>query len=237
MRKKYIETIRSQVKKTYNSIAEEFDRTRQAPWPEFQYFIEFIENNIKVLDLGCGSGRLYEFLKKKKVRYLGLDNSSSLLDKARQHFPEARFEMGDMVHLDLPDGSFDAVFSIASFHHIPGRALRRQAVSEIYRVLKPDGILILTVWNLFQWKYVAPLMRSIFSFIIHAGLKYAWNDLWIMWGKHPDWRYYHAFLPREILRYFKSERWSIEDFYFVRKGSRVKFLGSHNICLVVRKQS
>lgn len=235
MHKKYSDKIRELVKHAYDAIASEFDQTRKSQWLEFQHFLEYVENHVKVLDLGCGNGRLYDLLKDKKVDYLGLDNNSTLLEKARSNFPAAKFQLGDMVDLDMSDESFDVVFSIASFHHIPGRKLRRRAVGEMHRVLRSDGILILTVWNLFQWKYLAPLMRSVFFCIVHLGLKYAWNDLWIKWGRHPVKRYYHAFLPRELLHYFKSNDWKIEDFYFVKKGSRVKFWRSFNLCLIVRK--
>ena len=243
MRKKYTKTIREQVKQTYGEIASEFDQTRKAPWQEFQHFLKYLGKNDKVLDLGCSNGRLYDFLKDKKVDYLGVDNNSVLLEKARENFPEAKFQLGDMVDLELSDKSFDVIFCIATFHHIPGRKLRRHAVSEMHRMLKRNGILILTVWNLFQWKYFSALLRSIFSFILHIGLKYAWNDLWVKWGSHPVKRYYHAFLPEEFRRYFKNKNlpagkqgWKIEEFYFVRKGSRVKFWRSFNICLIVRKQ-
>jgi ubiquinone/menaquinone biosynthesis C-methylase UbiE len=236
MRKKFSDKIRHMVKETYNAIASEFDKTRKAQWLEFQYFLEYVENHVKVLDLGCGNGRIYELLKSKKIDYLGIDNNSSLLEKARENFPDARFQLGDMVDLDLPDKSFDAVFSIASFHHVPGRKLRRQTVNEMHRVLKSDGILILTVWNLFQWKYFIDLIKATASFIIHLGLKYSWNDIWIKWGHHPAKRYYHAFLPNELLSYFKKTKWKIKEFYFVRKGTRVKFWKSYNICLITQKK-
>ena len=152
MRKKHTDKISSQVKNAYSDIAGEFDKSRKSQWLEFLYFLEFIENNVKVLDLGCGNGRFYELLKSKKVDYLGIDNNSNLLEKAKSNFPEAKFQLGDMVDLDLPDDHFNAVFCIAAFHHIPGRKLRRKSVNEMHRVLKKEGVLILTVWNLFQWK-------------------------------------------------------------------------------------
>jgi len=236
MRKKITDKIRGLVKEAYGAIAGEFDRTRKRQWLEFQHFLEFIENDVKVLDLGCGNGRFYELLKPKKVDYLGIDNSSSLLEKARENFPDAKFKLGDMVDLDLSDGSFDAILSIASFHHIPSRKLRKKVVDEMYRVLKSDGVLIITVWNLFQWKYLVNLVKAITSFILHFGFKYAWNDLWIKWGGHIQKRYYHAFLPKEFISYFKKKNWKIEEFYFVRKGTQVRFWRSFNICLIVRKK-
>ena len=237
MRKKHSNIIRDLVTKAYNSIAGEFDQTRKVQWLEFHEFLEYVENDVKILDLGCGNGRVYELLKEKKIDYLGIDNSSGLIEKARANHSNANFEFADMVDLDLPDNSFDIIFSIASFHHIPGKKLRIQAIKEMHRVLKSDGILILTVWNLFQWKYLKCLIKSILSSIIHIGLKYAWNDLWIKWGKHPIKRYYHAFLPSELIRYFDNRRWKIEKFYFTHKGSKVKFWQSFNLCLIARKKS
>jgi ubiquinone/menaquinone biosynthesis C-methylase UbiE len=235
MRKKHVDKIRQQVKETYSSIAGEFDQTRKNLWLEFEHFLDYVKSDSKVLDLGCGNGRLYSLLKEKKVDYLGVDNNEALLKKARENFPDAEFKIGDMVSLDLPDESFDVVFSIAAFHHIPGKKLRHQVTKEMHRVLKPDGILILTVWNLFQWKYFWDFLRAILLSIFHLGLKYSWNDLWIRWGSHHAKRYYHAFLPRELKKYFRRD-FKIEEFYFVKRGSRVKFWKSYNICLIFRKK-
>lgn len=235
MRKKLTEQIRAQVNKAYEAISDEFDQTRKNKWFEFEYFSEYIKPRSKVLDIGCGNGRLYEILEAKKIDYLGIDNSQALIEKAKINFPEARFEYGDMVHLDLSDNNYDVIFSIASFHHIPGKKLRQETADGINRVLKPEGILILMVWNLFQWRYLRPLLISITSFICHLGLKYAWNDLWIKWGDNRLKRYYHAFLPKELLKYFQNGNWKIEELYFSKKGNRVKFLSSFNICLIVKK--
>ncbi len=236
MRKKHSNTIREQVKKAYSAIAGEFDQSRKVQWSEFQDFLPFIKKHSKVLDLGCGNGRFYELLKDKDVDYLGVDNNSHLLEKARENFPNTVFKIGDMADLNLPDNTFDAIVSIAAFHHLPGRRLRQKSVSEMHRVLKKDGVLILTVWNLFQSKYFLVLLKSIFSFLIHFGLRYAWNDLWIKWGKHPIKRYYHAFLPNEFLHYFKNKNWEIKEFYFVKRGNRVSFKRSFNLCLIATKK-
>ena len=221
MRKKTAEQIRQGVVESYDAIAGEFDQTRVRPWPEFGSFSSYIHRGDKIL-------------KAKQVDYLGVDNNSALIEKARLRFPEAEFQLCDMVDLELPDQCFDAVFSVAAFHHIPGPALRAKAVRQIRCVLKDRGVLILTVWNLFQWRYAWAWTQSFLSFILHFGFKCAWNDLWIAWGNFPLKRYYHAFLPSELLRYFPESEWVIEDFYFTRKGSRVKFGQSFNLCLIAR---
>lgn len=220
----------------YSEIADEFDVSRKKQWHEFEYFLKIIKEKSKVLDLGCGNGRLYEVLRQKKVEYLGIDLTEELIEKARKHFPDASFEVGDMTDLKLKDRQFDSVFSIAAFHHVPGEKLRHQSVKEMHRVLKKDGLLVLTVWNLFQWKYALPIIKALLSFVFHLGMKYSWNDLWIPWKQHGRKRYYHAFLPGELKSYFKKTKWKIEDFYFVRKGDRVKFGRTFNFILIARKK-
>ncbi|MBN1258712.1 class I SAM-dependent methyltransferase [Candidatus Peregrinibacteria bacterium] len=236
MRQKVLEHIRRQVLASYAAIAAEFDVTRQNPWEEFRHFEAFVRHGGRVLDLGCGNGRLYEMAKPKEVDYLGVDHNSRLLEKARARFPDARFELADMMDLRLPEEAFDNVFCIAAFHHVPSKELRQKVVDDIYNALKPDGIFILTAWNLFQPKYLKPLVKAVLSFVLHFGFKYAWNDVWIKWGGYPIPRYYHAFLPAELLSYFSDKRWEFEDFYFTKKGNRVSFWRSFNLVLIVRKK-
>lgn len=236
MKKKHADKIRKEVVDVYSTIADDFSRTRNAPWLEFQHFLEYVVNNVKVLDLGCGNGRLFEFLKEHRVHYTGVDNNEALLKKAKRLHPTAHFEKGDMTSLTMKDDSFDMIFCIAAFHHLPGSELRHQSVQEMHRVLKKDGVVILTAWNLFQWKYRRNILQSVFSFLIHFGRKYAWNDLWIKWKTEKVRRYYHAFLPKELKSYFKKRQWKIEEFYFVRKGDKVKFWRAFNLILIARKK-
>jgi tRNA (uracil-5-)-methyltransferase TRM9 len=235
MHERTADQIRQQVKEAYDEVSIRFDHSRTTDWPEFKGFAPYFRQGDKVLDLGCGNGRLSETLKPYRVDYVGLDNNSVLIDRARARFPEADFLVGDMVSLDLPDRCFDKVFAIAVFHHIPGRALRHKSLSEIHRVLKDDGVLILTVWNMFQWMHLRAWVAAISSSLFHLGAQYEWNDLWIPWRGFTLKRYYHAFLPQELLGYFRNGEWKIEDFYFTRKGSRVKFSRSFNLCLIARK--
>lgn len=236
MRQKVIDHVREKVKASYDAIAKEFYETRRFPWEEFNHFLAYTRHGTRVLDLGCGTGRMYEFLKRKNVEYLGVDHNSTVLEIARKTYPDACFELADMMDLHLPEEAFDNVFCIAAFHHIPGKKLRQKVAEDIYDTLKPDGVLILTVWNLFQFKYLANLLRAVAHFILHLGFKYSWNDLWVKWGDYPISRYYHAFLPAELLSFFPKEKWKIEDFYFAKKGDRVSFFRSFNLVLIARKR-
>lgn len=238
MKKKILERLQEQLKASYSAIAHEFDVTRQKPWEEFHHFLGYVRHGSRVLDLGCGNGRLFGALQEREIDYLGVDHNSQLLEKAQAAYPAARFQLADMMDLQfLPEEAFDTVFCIAAFHHIPGRQARRRVVEQIHCALKNDGTLILAVWNLFQWKYCGALLKAIGSWLLHFGFKYAWNDVQIRWGNYPIKRYYHAFLPSELRRYFENESWKIEEFYFTHKGARVGFWRSFNLVLIVRKRS
>lgn len=229
------EKIIDQVKASYSSIASEFNQTRKQPWKEFEHFLTYVHPGDRILDVGCGNGRLYETLEKKDIRYLGIDHNAELLIKARENYPEAHFEEGDMSHLDLKTAVFDKIFCIAAFHHLPDWKTRKRALSNLHDALKEEGILILTVWNLVQWKYIFPFLCSIIICFLTFGTKGSWNDLWIKWGKYPLKRYYHAFMPQELKRLFEAKKWRIEEFYFTKKGKRVSFFRSFNIVMIARK--
>lgn len=238
MKTKQAKEIKTSVKKAYNAIADQFSQTRQRPWGEFEGFLKYVKKGDHALDVGCGNGRLYGFLKEKvgAIHYTGVDQSSGLLDLAKKQNSEAQFLEQDMEHLEVKKNHFDVIFSIASFHHLPTKKSRQVALKKIHGALKKEGVLIMTNWNLFQRKYFPELLKAIGKWLIHFGRKLSWNDLWIKWAKVPEKRYYHAFLPGELKEYFSPSDWKIEEFYFTRKGKRVNFWKGFNLVTVARKR-
>lgn len=177
------------VRDFYESVAPEFDRSRQRSWPDFHVFVPYLRKGWKILDAGCGNGRLLGFLPKDFKSYEGIDSSPSLLSFARRrHRSKAiRFSEGSILALPSPSNRFDAVFCIATLHHIPSRELQRKALGEFLRVLSPQGLLFLTVWDLYKPRYFFSFVRRFFS-----------KDLWISWGKSGARRYCHAFTLKEL---------------------------------------
>ena len=100
----------------------------------------------RLLDLACGTGR---FLREVKTNYprlhvTGLDLSPHYLSAARRElapWSRTRFVEGMAEAMPFADAEFDVVTCIYLFHELPPR-IRRAAVAEIRRVLRPGGTLI-----------------------------------------------------------------------------------------------
>lgn len=188
----------SSLDKVYNHISREFSASRILAWPELSVVIPYIQDGFKILDLGCGSGRLLVTLEAsgKKFAYQGVDFSEGLLAEARQQWPERHFQSGDMSHLDFAPDSFDLICAVASFHHLQTVGERQKLLADIYRWLKPGGIFFMTNWNPWQKKYLKYYFKNFWK-------KRSWRDFYIPWQsgtaeKYTFWRYYHSFGVGEL---------------------------------------
>lgn len=184
----------------YNRIAPQFTNKRGAPWPFLERLLQDVKG--KVLDVGCGTGRVLDML--NEVEYVGIDSSPEMIEKAG----EGQFLVGDGLDIPFLDGEFDVVLSIAVLHHVPSRKLRRRFVREMKRVLQPQGKLIVTVWNLNRKEFLKDRIESILKKITGRS-KIGWFDMLYPWrddkGDLVAQRYHHCFRRREFRRLFKRE--------------------------------
>jgi ubiquinone/menaquinone biosynthesis C-methylase UbiE len=104
-------------------------------WREIQVLLA--ERSGKVLDLACGTGRTYDFLKRfKNLEYHGCDISPMLIERAIQRgISKERVTVLDATKLDCSDNEFDFVFSIGSLEHFTVSGLR-SALAECRRVCR-----------------------------------------------------------------------------------------------------
>jgi SAM-dependent methyltransferase len=97
----------------------------------------------RVLDVGAGAGRLANLLAERGHDVTGLEPSHDFVAYARAHaVPGASFEVGVAERLPYPDGSFDAVVAGEVLEHLADDQL---AARELYRVLAPGGVALVTV--------------------------------------------------------------------------------------------
>ena len=106
----------------------------------------------RLLDVGCGTGTLSVALAHRfpGARVVGLDADGAALAIARAKAAGARvlidFEQAFADRMPFPSGSFDAAVSSLFFHHLT-YAAKRNALAEIFRVLKAGGMLHVADWG------------------------------------------------------------------------------------------
>jgi len=100
----------------------------------------------KILDVGCGEGQSFSLIDKYFEPSLikGVDIDPELLIKAKQVGDRVRCDVevdcGSVQQMDIPDNTFDIVSCHQLIHHV---TFREEALKELYRILKPGGLLLL----------------------------------------------------------------------------------------------
>jgi SAM-dependent methyltransferase len=102
-----------------------------------------ITPDIRLLDVGCGSGLALRLAADRGAAVTGLDASSGLLERARRRIPGAPFVLGELEELPFADGSFDVVTGFNSFQYA---ARPVAALADAVRVLAPGGRLLYLNW-------------------------------------------------------------------------------------------
>jgi SAM-dependent methyltransferase len=114
----------------------------------------------KLIDLGCGTGRVCAHFAAKGFECVGVDLSEDMLARARQNAPTSTFVKANLVELsELPEQSFDhAACLFSTLGMVRGAENRVKVVANAFRLLKPGGQFALHVHNRFfrglGWKRV-----------------------------------------------------------------------------------
>jgi ubiquinone/menaquinone biosynthesis C-methylase UbiE len=99
----------------------------------------------RMLEIGCGIGRMTKFLAEVFGEVHATDVSGEMIRQARQRLAgRANVHLHETNGLDLaalPSDYFDLVYSFIVYQHIPSAAIIRANLDEAYRVLKPGGLL------------------------------------------------------------------------------------------------
>lgn len=99
---------------------------------------------MRVLEIGCGAGRVTHALSEVFGEVHGVDVSSEMVDLARQALkdrPKVRIHKNNGMDLSvLPDLPFDFAFSSIVFQHIPSREIIENYIREVHRLLRPGAL-------------------------------------------------------------------------------------------------
>ena len=159
-------------------------------------FVKSRKNKLNFLDIGTGSG---EFIKTIKYNFPELnitcsDISKAYLDVAKKKltkFKDIKFNNCKAEDLPFDNNSFDIINSVYLFHEVPS-AIRAKIFSEVSRVLKKDGIFVLTDSLQLGDNYVLDPLLEFFPYSTHEP-------------------YYSKFIKEDLIR--TAEKFGLKNYY------------------------
>jgi len=141
---------RADIGTSYDRVAEHyaaeyFDELSRKPFDcdLLTRFAQGLPRNARVCDVGSGPGHIARYLANQGFAVTGIDLSSAMVTTARRLNPGMTFETGDMLRLPFADQWFAGIAAFYSLIHIE-RELLPRALMELYRVLAPEGRVLVT---------------------------------------------------------------------------------------------
>ena len=184
---------------------EEFSNSGDRDVRHFFSEIEhLLQADVAALDIGCGIGRMDEFVAPEIGRLVGIDVSGEMIARARRrlgHLPNLEFVEGDGFGLSpMADASFDLVFSHIVFQHVP-REVFAGYLPEISRVLKPGGSFVFQLPEALEEVPPDPPERDTFNlrFYREAGVREQLGVAGFTWGSCKRFRV-ETDIPIDFLR-------------------------------------
>jgi ubiquinone/menaquinone biosynthesis C-methylase UbiE len=109
----------------------------------------------KLLEIGCSMGTDLIQLARKGMQVTGVDLTDEGIALAKKRFElyglPANLIVGDAEQLPFEDNTFDVVYSFGVLHHTPDT---QKSIDEVRRVLKPDGIAVIMLYNTNSFNYI-----------------------------------------------------------------------------------
>jgi SAM-dependent methyltransferase len=119
-------------------------------WHRYHFAARWVAGK-RVLDVACGEGYGSALLARAAAHVTGVDIAQPAVDHARATYAAVanlRFERASCTELPLPDASIDVAVTFETVEHITGQ---ERFLDELARVLKPDGVLILSCPNKLEY--------------------------------------------------------------------------------------
>jgi ubiquinone/menaquinone biosynthesis C-methylase UbiE len=157
----------------------------------------------KGIDLGCGTGWYLKMISEYGYDMVGIDSSEQLVKEASRHIQDtpAMVKGGNILSMDFQPRSFDFAYCINSLHHLKNKEELCRALSEINRIIKKDGLLIIHELNAFFFfrfflNYIFPLTNKIDKFGGECWIKP--KELSTLGSFTLQETYYYTFFPHII---------------------------------------
>jgi len=168
MKPELVERLNQINRAFYATFAASFSESRSESARELEVILPYIADGARVLDIGCGNGRVAALLgrKRRDVVYVGVDASAEQISNFKFHISksqglDATFFVADITQPDwirfsFPPseigigsgmGAFDCVLMLAVLHHIPGGDLRTHIMRQAHELLAPQGCIVVSTWQ------------------------------------------------------------------------------------------
>jgi SAM-dependent methyltransferase len=181
------------IRESYDRLAEEYARRifselqhKPADRKLLECFAAEVAGRGEVCDMGCGPGQIARYLRDAGASVFGLDLSPRMLEEARRLNPDISFREGDMMALDLPDGTLAGIAAFYAIVNLPSESLL-MVFQEMARALQPGGLLLLA---------------------FHAGDEVVHEDE--LWGRSISMDF-HLFQPLAIRQLIEAAGLAIEE--------------------------
>jgi ubiquinone/menaquinone biosynthesis C-methylase UbiE len=180
------------------------DGRETAAWLIQQWSCYLSLDNLKIFDWGCGPARvvrhLPEFLPQSKI--YASDYNEQTIEWCKQNIPGIEFIKNSLEPpLPFHDQSFDIIYALSVFTHL-SQGNHHKWIEEMYRLLKPGGIFLLTTQgNIF----VDKLMRT-------EKKKFSQGALVVRGKVKEGHRSFSAFHPKEFMQSIFTNNWQVLKF-------------------------
>ena len=143
-KRRYVRNLFATIADRYDFITRFLSYGRDRHWKRKLVSLTDARRDSRGLDLACGTGDIAALLAARGVRVVGLDITHRMLQLGRLRQPTIMFVTGDMLSLPFGDAMFDIVTTGYGLRNVPDLP---NAISEIARVLKPQGVLLSLDFN------------------------------------------------------------------------------------------
>ncbi|NOX33877.1 MAG: metalloregulator ArsR/SmtB family transcription factor [Deltaproteobacteria bacterium] len=157
-----IKIRQNRTKRFFKTVAPQWDRLKKEVLGDFDLnsvIMGKLSFQGKISDLGCGTGELIEKLSfKVPNKLIGIDSSPEMLEQARLRLSgtsNAELRLGELEHLPMKNKEIDAAIMNMVLHHI---SQPRLPIAEVYRVLKPGGLFVLSDFEKHEKEKIKEIM-------------------------------------------------------------------------------
>jgi tRNA (uracil-5-)-methyltransferase TRM9 len=189
------------VAKVYNEIAKDFSQTRYSVWSGCRIFLDSLPPKSSLADIGCGNGK--NMLYRPDIISTGVDLCENFIKICKERNLNVKY--GNICEIPLESNSHDNTISIAVVHHLDKREDRIKAISELIRITKHGGRIMMSVWAFEQDK--------------NSKRQFATQDEMVSFKKRNGeifYRYYHLYKKGELdeeVKDITNYKFSIDDSY------------------------